>query len=96
MFESIGQHAERVAKAMSRREYLGRLGRGALTVAAALGGILSFPAGSQGETYICPAGSNWHCEGVPEGASCAPYSVCKRVKHSDICACVCIDKRHCL
>jgi hypothetical protein len=44
MFERVGSIAERVATDVSRREFLGRLGRGALGLAAVIGGMLAFPS----------------------------------------------------
>jgi hypothetical protein len=43
MFERINQAAERAAAGVSRRMFLGRLGRGALVAAGALGGVLALP-----------------------------------------------------
>jgi hypothetical protein len=43
MFEKISQIAELAATGVSRREFLGRLGRGAAAAAAATAGILAHP-----------------------------------------------------
>ena len=43
MFEKIGLLAEQMATSVSRRRFLGRLGRGAMTAAGVLGGLLAFP-----------------------------------------------------
>ncbi len=40
MLDRIGRAAERAARGVSRRDFLGRLGRGAAVVAAGLGGVL--------------------------------------------------------
>jgi hypothetical protein len=55
MFERVGNLAERVATNVSRRAFLGRLGRGALGLAAVIGGVLAFPgqAHSGGNTEWC-------------------------------------------
>ena len=44
MIESIGKAAEKVVAGTSRRQFLGRLGQSALAVAAAISGLLVFPA----------------------------------------------------
>ena len=57
MFEKFNQIAEQAATNASRRQFLGRLGRGALTVAAVVGGILALPAEAQagrGGVGRCP------------------------------------------
>lgn len=41
MFEKLNQIAEQAATSASRRQFLGRLGKGALAVAAAAGGLLA-------------------------------------------------------
>jgi hypothetical protein len=43
MFERVGNLAERVAIDDSRRTFLGRLGQGALGLAAAIGAVLALP-----------------------------------------------------
>jgi hypothetical protein len=53
MFEKVGQIAEQLAMNVSRRRFLGRLGRAALAAAAA-GGILTMP-------HAAEAGSNQYC-----------------------------------
>jgi hypothetical protein len=49
MFERIGRLAERAATgvSVSRRGFLGRLGRGALVTAGVLGGLLAIPTGAR-------------------------------------------------
>ena len=73
MFEKVGQIAEQAATNVSRREFLGRFGRGALAVAAAAGGILAFPAvGHAGRRTqrMCSADSFGGCQSQVEGAIC--------------------------
>ncbi len=54
MFDTIGRAAERAARGVSRRNFLGRLGRGAAVVAAGLGGVLLAATDAH-------AGGNWCC-----------------------------------
>jgi hypothetical protein len=44
MFDRVGDLAEKLATNVSRRTFLGRLGQGALGLAAVIGGVLVFPA----------------------------------------------------
>jgi hypothetical protein len=46
MFAWINQLAEHVAASASRRQFLGRLGRGAMVIAATAGGLLATPGES--------------------------------------------------
>jgi hypothetical protein len=47
MFDRISAAAERLATNVSRRAFLGRLGQGALGLAALIGGVLAFPGDAQ-------------------------------------------------
>ncbi len=53
MFDKIGDAAERLATNISRRAFLGRLGQGAMAVAAAVGGVLAFPDQAEAGTGSC-------------------------------------------
>jgi hypothetical protein len=66
MFERVGNLAERVAIDVSRRAFLGRLGQGALGLAAAIGGVLAFP----GQAHADP--TKYCCI-----RSCGGFCVCK-------------------
>jgi hypothetical protein len=46
MFEKLNRIAEQAATRASRRQFLGRLGKGALAAAAAVSGLLVLPADS--------------------------------------------------
>ena len=68
MFESLNQIAERTATSVSRRQFLGRLGRGAAAAASVLGALLLLPRHSQGGRrgdpcvkcfYTCANGSSF-------------------------------------
>ena len=65
MFEAIGHAAEKAAASVPRRQFLGRLGRGAALLAGTLGGILwtAGPAEARDE-YLCCLTYRWgegHC-----------------------------------
>ncbi len=66
MFEKFSEFAERSATNVSRRQFLGRLGRGALAAAATVGGLLAFPDPAEAARKYCGTGS---------GPSCATKSV---------------------
>ncbi len=72
MFEKFGQVAEKMAGSASRRGFLGRFGSGAMALAAALGGLLAFPAKGFcsvdcGDGTACPDSHPNCCAG---GACC--------------------------
>jgi hypothetical protein len=59
MLEKVSQLAAQAATNVSRRQFLGRFGRGALAVAAMTGGLLIFPdQASAGRTIRCPPGTH--------------------------------------
>lgn len=70
MFEKLLRAAERAADGVSRREFLGRLGRGA-AAAGVLAGATAAAAGGGGGG-ACPVypGSTLACSGSYEGAPC--------------------------
>jgi hypothetical protein len=53
MFEKFGQIAERAAFSASRRDFLGRLGRGAMTLAVAAGGMLAATGSAEAAKPVC-------------------------------------------
>ena len=82
MINKVTNLAERLATnvSLSRRGFLGRLGKGALAVAGVLGGLLVFPKDGLGGpgSYVC---CTWHCgslgggkflvkECLPAGTNC--------------------------
>jgi hypothetical protein len=90
MFEKIGQVAEQAATSVSRRQFLGRFGQGALIVAAAVGALLALPAVTQGQGGWCgPNSVSPRCRNKPEGTPCnlrgtvicigAPMCQCKNI-----------------
>ena len=70
MFEKIGQAAERAATSVSRRQFLGRFGRGALAAAAAVGGLLALPSVSHAQGGMCGPHSAPKCRNKPVGTRC--------------------------
>jgi hypothetical protein len=88
MLEKIGRLAERAATDVSRRQFLAWAGRGAMTAAAAVGGILALPAQAQATT-ACGANSQTACVGKSVGQWCPAGTrsgVCVRAT-SGGCAC---------
>ncbi len=74
MFDKIGLAAEKMALSMSRRCFLGRLGRRAVVAAAGLMGLLTFPGVASAakcppgqQQSKCPEGFYICC---PKGYSC--------------------------
>ena len=63
MFERVGNLAERVATNVSRRSFLGRLGQGALGLAAAIGGVIAFPGQAYADAtkYCCTGSCGYLC-----------------------------------
>lgn len=60
MLEKFNEIAQQAATNASRREFLGRLGRGAMAVAAAVGGLLALPDAADAaanQTARCCLGS---------------------------------------
>jgi hypothetical protein len=59
MFDKFSEAAEKLATNVSRRAFLGRLGEGALALAAVVGGVLALPSRAQATrpgkccTYRC-------------------------------------------
>ena len=72
MFEKVFDIAERAATNVSRRQFLGGFGRGAMTAAAGLGGLLVLAGNARAgkKIRICPAGSEPTCVGRQENSSC--------------------------
>ena len=70
MLEKFGEFAERAATNASRRQFFGRLGRGALTAAAAVGGMLALSNSAQAAARYCGRGSTLACFGKQVGDPC--------------------------
>jgi hypothetical protein len=72
MFENFNQLAEAAASGVSRRQFLGRLGRGAMLAASAAAGLLAFcsDAETARQPRVCGAGSSASCLGANVGDTC--------------------------
>jgi hypothetical protein len=75
MFDKISEAAEKLATNVSRREFMGGLGKGALALAGAMGAMLAFPRLVQAGKGLCSCG-NWNvlayivCKyGCPDGST---------------------------
>jgi hypothetical protein len=94
MLERISKLAEQAATGVSRRQFLGRFGRGAMVVAAAAGGLLAIPqisvAGRKPPRLCNGAISSLSCQGLHVGDGCIDgdfTGVCVAAKKSDSCTC---------
>jgi hypothetical protein len=68
MFDKVSEAAEKLATNVSRRAFLGRLGQGALGLAAVIGGVVALPGRVQAEAqnrwkgccyYYCVSGPSY-------------------------------------
>jgi hypothetical protein len=63
MFDRVGEAAEKLATNVSRRAFMGRLGRGAIGLTALIGGMFSFPGQAQARNKalccLCQGGKCW-------------------------------------
>ena len=65
MFDRVSEAAEKLATNVSRRAFMGRLGRAALAVSGALVGVLAIPGRVQaGGGCPCPPGTGFCCQYV--------------------------------
>jgi hypothetical protein len=90
MLEKVSQMAEQAATKVSRRQFLGRLGRGAMLVAAASGGLLALPAiVKAGRRHVmCGNSSSIWCLSSSVGDSCMNGGKCTVIKGTtDTCYC---------
>jgi hypothetical protein len=76
MFEKLGQAAEQMATKVSRRQFLGRLGRGAMAAAATVGGLLTLPDVAEAGARRCGPNSVGSCRGKKVGAICNRMGRC--------------------
>jgi hypothetical protein len=94
VFEKLNQIAEHAAANASRREFMGRLGRGAMAAAATVAGILAFvdEAEAGGQTVAC-CGGTARCR--QPAANCRLLSSCWRHQgsRSKYCLWICNGRR---
>lgn len=71
MFDKIIQAAEHAATNVSRRQFLGKLGRAAMVLAAAAAGVLALPTTAEARQRVCWANSQVEqCRGQALGSAC--------------------------
>lgn len=73
MFEKLNQISEQAATNASRRQFLGRLGTGALAAATLVSSLLASEAlakKSSRPPLACGGNSDLYCRGLVEGAYC--------------------------
>ena len=86
MFEKLSQAAELMATRVSRRQFLGRFGGGAMALATALGGLLAIPGQAQA-AQVCGPNSYFACAGRPVGSLCGTPSRPGRCRRAPDCYC---------
>ena len=67
MFDKFSRAAEKAAASVGRREFFGRLGRGAAALAAGLGGVLLTATDAEATGGWCCGGFGWCCKGKCNG-----------------------------
>ena len=87
MFEKLSQAAEQMATKVSRRQFLGRLGGGALALATAVGGLLALPDAAEAARPACGPGSVRACQGRWNGAGCRMGRYSGRCVAAPLCYC---------
>ena len=70
MFKKIGQLAEQTATRASRRQFLGRLGRGAMTATAIAAGFLAFGSEAAAASRRCATDADCPRGRICEGGRC--------------------------
>ena len=92
MLEKVSRLAEQAATNVSRRQFLGRFGRGAMIVAAAAGGALALPGVARAgrPSKLCGEFSGI-CSGLTTGSACdgreGGPGKCRRIRGSNDCFC---------
>ena len=80
MFEKVSKAAEQVAASASRREFLGRLGRGAVIAAGTVAGYLAFGSEAQAGRRCCTSDAD--CR---QGRLCEAGRCVKGVRPPQVC-----------
>lgn len=93
MFEKISHVAEKVVTKASRRQFLGQLGRVALSAAGAAAGFLATQQHAEAKPRYCSTGSTLSCAGKRPGDPCDNgvygIGVCRQIGTG---ACGCYSK----
>jgi hypothetical protein len=88
MFDRVSQAAEKLATNVSRREFMGGLGKGALALAGAMGGMLAFPRLVQArQAYYCGCGGEFGDGGIACTYSCPDGSTLTSPPGTSNCTC---------
>jgi len=87
MFDRVSEAAEKLVKNVSRREFMGRLGRSATVIAGVIGGLCAAPRVAQGNPPITGAPCCWGGDHVITGGCAAPMKHCSLVS-ADCTGCV--------
>jgi hypothetical protein len=80
MFDKIGRYAESVATraGRSRRGFLGLIGKGALSLASVVGGLLLVPDDAVAQRAACTGGCRYQCpDGSRIGGGCTKTCFCE-------------------
>jgi hypothetical protein len=80
MFEKVSKVAEQAATSASRREFLGRIGRGAVVAAGAVASFVAFGAEAQAGRRRCTTDAN-----CPRGYICVAGRCIKGVRPPQAC-----------
>jgi len=91
MFQKLQRMAEEAATLVSRRRFLGRVGRGAMAAAAAMGGLLAL-TGEAHAAPMCDATSNLQCRNRPVGTACGTRDRPGRCEGPPTCRCVAVKQ----
>lgn len=85
MLEKVSHIAEQAATNVSRREFLGRVGRSAASSAAAVAGLLAFSDISFGgkQTQLCLPSSHQDCAAVGQACGDGLRGTCVSVDKKD-------------
>jgi hypothetical protein len=75
MFERLSQAAEKLAASVSRRQFLGALGRGAFAAVGIISGLLAVP-GEATASPRCPHGMKLKTCTNGQKICCPPGAVC--------------------
>jgi len=87
MFEKLSQAAEQLATNVSRRQFLGRFGGGALALATAVGGLLALPDVAEAAPRACGLGSAGACRGKKQGDTCHVFRYSGTCLAAPLCYC---------